>query len=929
MRKSTQQSNEMQDKMKAEMLAKKQGKAKAHAFQMMHMLTEGIDEPVYISDPETYRILFANDKTKEEFGFNIIGKNCYRIFKRRSKPCRDCTNRHVFGKNLGKTYVWDHQNNWNRHWYRGICKAIEWTNGKYVRYGIAIDITKQKKTEEALQDSEQFFRSVVENSHDAILVIGGNFKTIYVNDEALHMSGYSREEVIGQDFRRFVFGSDRACLTKRYIRRQKGCRAIPQYEFRIVAKDGSLKDVEVKSVAITNADGKVCTISQLRDITEYKKIELERKRFEERLSRLNVCGQSLNLATSMEEAYELVLEATLKTLGFEIADVLVVCGKNLQLVAHQGYSKSLVLQLPLDGDKGLTVKAARKGKSIYAPDVRKDKIYTAIFSVKQKGKTTKLRKTRRRGILSELAVPIKVGNEVLGVLNVESKRIAAFDEQDMKLLEILASHAAIAMSNLRKQDQLKELTRKLSCLMENTTLVMNIKDMRDKLKAITRAIREFGWKRVVISLRDENLEGKDLVTLGLTREENKLLRRRKASGHVWKERFGPSFERYRLNEFYYLPWSDPWIRQNVHGLPPEASPEEATTYAGVPSKLSVEEMIDWHPQDMLYAPLRTQEGRIVGILSMDDPCDGRRPTEGSLAPLDLFLHQAAMVIENAQLITNLRDARNQLQAYTLHLEQMVEERTHQLRESQERFLKVQRLAVIGELAGMVGHDLRNPLASIGGATYYLKKHLETKTPPRIMEMLDLIEDDISYSNKIINDLLDYSREITLDLTETNPRALVKNVLSCLQIPKNVRLIDISEKQPRMRTDAGKIRRVFLNIIKNAIDAMPYGGKLKIQSRTDGENVEFIFSDTGTGISKEAMDRLWTPLFTTKAKGMGFGLPICKRFVEAHGGCISVRSVLKKGTTFTVTLPIDPKTEDGGDRIWIKMPESLSLTTTKT
>jgi signal transduction histidine kinase len=95
---------------------------------------------------------------------------------------------------------------------------------------------------------------------------------------------------------------------------------------------------------------------------------------------------------------------------------------------------------------------------------------------------------------------------------------------------------------------------------------------------------------------------------------------------------------------------------------------------------------------------------------------------------------------------------------------------------------------------------------------------------------------------------------------------------------------------------------------------------------DGDLV-FTFSDTGVGMSQEVLDKLWRPLFTTKAKGMGFGLPICKRIIEAHGGKISVESTVGKGSTFTIIIPIEPKV-DGGEQIWVKTPELSSLMTTK-
>jgi len=338
-------------------------------------------------------------------------------------------------------------------------------------------------------------------------------------------------------------------------------------------------------------------------------------------------------------------------------------------------------------------------------------------------------------------------------------------------------------------------------------------------------------------------------------------------------------------------------------------------------------MVDWHPQDMLYAPLHTPEGRIVGILSMDDPVDGRKPTKKSLTPLELFLHQAAIVIENAQLIGSLTEARRQLEAYAGQLEQKVEDRTRELKKSQQKLLKAQRLAVIGELAGMVGHDLRNPLTGIAGAAYYLEKRLSSKLDKKTKEMLELVQDNIAYSNKIINDLLDYSRELKLDLTFSDPKSILRKSLSLVKIPKNVQVIDLTEDKPRIIVDVGKMKRAFVNIIINSVDAMPRGGTLTIKAKKLDGNLKFVFSDTGVGMSKEKMKKLWTPLFTTKAKGMGFGLPICKRVIEAHGGAISVKSAHVKGTTFTITIPIKPKIE-GGEKIWVKPLESSLLMTTK-
>jgi signal transduction histidine kinase len=176
--------------------------------------------------------------------------------------------------------------------------------------------------------------------------------------------------------------------------------------------------------------------------------------------------------------------------------------------------------------------------------------------------------------------------------------------------------------------------------------------------------------------------------------------------------------------------------------------------------------------------------------------------------------------------------------------------------------------------------------------------------------------------------LDYSREIVLESTKKKPLTILEETLSVVKIPKNVCLMNLTKRQPRINVDLQKIKRAFVNLISNAVDAMPEGGTLTIESKRKGNNVIFKFSDTGNGISPDVMEKLWTPLFTTKAKGMGFGLPICKRIIEAHGGSIYVESTLGKGSTFIVTLPLEPKMNEGGENAWVESLEYSSLMMTR-
>jgi PAS domain S-box-containing protein len=229
---------------------------------------------------------------------------------------------------------------------------------------------------------------------------------------------------------------------------------------------------------------------------------------------------------------------------------------------------------------------------------------------------------------------------------------------------------------------------------------------------------------------------------------------------------------------------------------------------------------------------------------------------------------------------------------------------------EQKLLKAERFASIGELAGMLGHDLRNPLSGIRNATFYLRRKLEGTLGPNEKAMFESIDQNIDYSNKIINDLLEYSsyysNEVKLELSLVTPKSLVKAARVLAMQPQNISIADETIDSPQLYVDEVKICRSFVNILKNAFDAMPNGGDLHVSNMIEADKIIFTFKDTGCGMTKETISKLWTPLFTTKAKGMGFGMVICKRNIEAHGGKISLESVLGQGTTITVKLPLNLK-----------------------
>lgn len=289
---------------------------------------------------------------------------------------------------------------------------------------------------------------------------------------------------------------------------------------------------------------------------------------------------------------------------------------------------------------------------------------------------------------------------------------------------------------------------------------------------------------------------------------------------------------------------------------------------------------------------------------------GKERFELEFTPLDIWLSISvyspkkgyfSAVFEN---ITEQKELIKKVEEYSQGLEFTVSERTRELVEANDRLLKAERLAAIGELAGMVGHDLRNPLSGIKNAAYLLRKKQCDFLDESSNEMLSIIERSVEHANGIVSDLLDYSRELNLELEEYSPKSLIDYMLLSIKIPNNVKILSLVQSFPPLWVDANKLERVFINLAINAFEAMPNGGTLEIKSCLKGKNVDFSFRDTGSGMSEDVMAKIFTPLFTTKAQGMGFGLPICKRIVEAHGGKITVKSVLRMGTTFIVSLPLE-------------------------
>ena len=230
-----------------------------------------------------------------------------------------------------------------------------------------------------------------------------------------------------------------------------------------------------------------------------------------------------------------------------------------------------------------------------------------------------------------------------------------------------------------------------------------------------------------------------------------------------------------------------------------------------------------------------------------------------------------------------------------------------VQESARRLKDAERLAAIGATAGMVGHDIRNPLQAIICDIYLLENYLasmpESGEKESIQESLEGIKKNTEYINKIVADLQDFSKPLTPCLEETDLNLIVDDLMTNSGLPENIHTeIDLTEKAKRVVTDAAYVKRILGNLVSNAAQAMANGGKLKVRAYRENDDVVLTVEDTGVGINDEARAKLFTPLFTTKSKGQGFGLAVVKRMTEALNGTVTFESKIGKGTKFVIRLP---------------------------
>jgi len=772
---------------------------------------------------------------------------------------------------------------------------------------------------------------LIEHSLQGIAVIqGAPLRFVFVNSSWANIFGYTLNELTSlsaKEIEGLVYPEYRAMVFERFAGRLKGKSVLSHYEIRGLRKDGAVIWLELSASQI-EFNGQPAVQVEAIDRTRYKKAETEL--FENNMRLQNILAASPDAITITDLRGNIVdcNQAAVSLGGFSSREELI--GKSaLELMAKRDHQRAME-NLKVTAEKGLLRNVPytlmRKDGHEYPAELSAGVVRDAQGNLV--GFVAILRDITERQKAEEA---LKQSEEKYRVL-VEDSLQGIVIAQGIPPRFVFANRMMAMKSGYTVDELLSFSPEKFESTMHPESRAEFFKLYKDCLEGKPmsqpfefRGIGKNGaasWAE--ISFRRIEYDGQPAVQAVFVdvNERKKAEDALRESEEKLRNTIESSPEAITLIDMNGKVVDCNQAALEMFGYAEKEEMVGEDGFAVISSKDRARVM-----EDLTALP---QKGSIKNIGVRMVAKDGREFVAEASANL---VRDAAgnpkYVVTLVRDITERKQMEQKLEEYSQQLEEMVEYRTKQLKDTQERLVKSERLAAIGQVAAMVGHDLRNPLTGIIGAAYYLKMKLGPKVEKRMIQMLEIIEKDIQYSNKIITDLMDYSREMKLELTETTPKSIIAESISLIQIPEKVQLADSTLNEPKIKIDIDKMKRVFANFVKNAVEAMPQGGKLTISSRGSSNNVEFMLIDSGVGMAKEVSEKIWTPFFTTKAKGMGLGLAICRRIIEAHQGKISVESIFGEGTTFTITIPIEPRIGvEGGERVWVNMPESLLSTTTK-
>jgi signal transduction histidine kinase/putative methionine-R-sulfoxide reductase with GAF domain len=456
---------------------------------------------------------------------------------------------------------------------------------------------------------------------------------------------------------------------------------------------------------------------------------------------------------------------------------------------------------------------------------------------------------KKEGLVSMLSVPMCIKDRVIGVINCYTSYPHSFSKSEEEILTTVANQAAICIENSGLMETL-DVDEILKLVLEGVTKNIGFDRARLYLVNEKRNVLEC---KMAVGIDEERIRG---ITLRLNPEDSIVAR--------------SIFEK------------QPFII-------PDASKDPRVNPI-------IKEKFNLH--SLVAIPLLVKE-KALGAIAADFIDPNKNITKEALESVMAFAQQAGLAIHNAFMYQELK-------TFSQQMEEKIQKTTADLKKTEAQLIRSEKLAALGQLAAGIAHEIRNPLTSINILIHSMTENLPSGDSHK--EDLKVIEEEIHRMNEILDQFLRFAKPATPLLEKADVSSIFEETLQLLR-PHIEKQIIVVEKEfqslPIILMDREQMKQVFLNLLLNAIQAMPGGGHLTLrgQNSEDGQWIHISIQDSGIGISSENINKLFDPFFSTKEGGIGLGLSITHRIIDQHHGKIEVESAPGKGTLFTIWLPI--------------------------
>jgi PAS domain S-box-containing protein len=784
-------------------------------------------------------------------------------------------------------------------------------------WGIVRDITLRKRSEEALRESEIKFRQTFDLSPVGIVMVGLDKRFTHCNHAFSQSLGYGQEDLIGKLIEEVTLPEDKLIGMAEMMAMMKGEIAHSHVNKRYVRKDGQVVWGEVTISLVRDSEGRAqYFLGIIQNITERKQAE---EKLKESLALLRIAEQAAKLG-----GWSVNLETNRSTWSDEVAAIheepagfspLVEEGINFYAPEWRDKITQVFTDCAQNGipyneemeiitAKGKRVWVQTMGEAVRNKEGRIYKVQGAFQDISER----KQIEQKIQKITRHYQALIEKSPDGIVLLNAEGRMKFASPATKRMFGYALSDEFTGNPAELTHPDDLNLVLPELMRLLEEPSYAPTL-----QYRMVTKS---GNWKWVESTftnlLTDPDVEAIVINFRDVTERKQAEIEQQ------------ASERRFRtIIEISPVPMVLNDDKQNITFLNKAFIETFGYTMQDIPT------LSDWWPKaypDLEYQKWVSQEwlsrleqakltGKTFLPMEVNVRCkDGTSKTViASASSLTKAFEKEHLVLLYD--ITEFKRAEDVIKNYASELEERVEERTQALRDAQEKLIRSEKLSVLGQMASSVGHELRNPLNIINSAVYYLKM-IQPDAPDKVKEYHAKIEQEVRNSDKIITDLLDFARVKNVDREVVSVSDLVRQTLERFPAPANVEVtLDIPAGLPPVFVDPLQMIQVLGNLTVNACQAMKDGGKLVVLSRLeetenegqlteDGKpSIVISVKDTGTGITPENMKKLFEPLFTTKAKGIGLGLAVSQKLTEANGGRIEVQSEPGVGSTFILYLPI--------------------------